>query len=404
MGGMSAQEPSAQPAEPQQNNQPADHKPVQINMQDLLEAVQSLGKKTVQQQDEAAAKAAQYDEAILDSSAIEPTDSEGNPIPVTIPIVLAPNITVVYTTRLGGASTDEWAHFNLGGKSGDMPDHVRANRDALANELHAKLSLINQVHSGDAIDIDARFEPNRSFGFDASGTQEAAPVDDVESVDGTVQIIEGDAQVSTQTGIALGVFAADCLPVLLADPVSGVIAAAHCGRKGLMEGVIGSTVEMMKAKGADPAHILATLGPAICGDCYETGDEIADAFDAKFPGTFTLTRFGGPGIDINKAALMALEQAGVSASHIYSAARQRRHTVPRAGRRTRAAVPRGQRGRSTARRAHQAYSPQHVHARKPAVVLAPPRPARAQGPRRPHARADRAPLTHMFIELSKESQ
>ncbi len=69
-------------------------------------------------------------------------------------------------------------------------------------------------HSGDAIDIDARFEPNRSFGFDASGTQEAAPVDDVESVDGTVQIIEGDAQVSTQTGIALGVFAADCLPVL----------------------------------------------------------------------------------------------------------------------------------------------------------------------------------------------
>ena len=318
MGGMSAQEPSAQAAEPQQNNQPADHKPVQINMQDLLEAVQSLGKKTVQQQDEAATKAAQYDEAILDSSAIEPTDSEGNPIPVTIPIVLAPNITVVYTTRLGGASTDEWAHFNLGGKSGDVPDHVRANRDALANELHAKLSLINQVHSGDAIDIDARFEPNRTFGFDASGTQEAAPVDDVESVDGTVQIIEGDAQVSTQTGIALGVFAADCLPVLLADPVSGVIAAAHCGRKGLMEGVIGSTVEMMKAKGADPAHILATLGPAICGDCYETGDEIADAFDAKFPGTFTLTRFGGPGIDINKAALMALEQAGVSANHIYS--------------------------------------------------------------------------------------
>ena len=126
MGGMSAQEPSAQPAEPQQNNQPTgagDHKPVQINMQDLLEAGQSLGKKTVRQQDEAAANDARYDDAILDSSAIEPTDSEGNPIPVTIPIVLAPNITVVYTTRLGGASTDEWAHFNLGGKSGDVPDH-----------------------------------------------------------------------------------------------------------------------------------------------------------------------------------------------------------------------------------------------------------------------------------------
>ena len=63
MGGMSAQEPSAQAAEPQQNNQPADHKPVQINMQDLLEAVQSLGKKTVQQQDEAAAKATRFQRA-----------------------------------------------------------------------------------------------------------------------------------------------------------------------------------------------------------------------------------------------------------------------------------------------------------------------------------------------------
>ncbi|KFI57803.1 polyphenol oxidase family protein [Bifidobacterium choerinum] len=312
----------------------------QINLDDLLQAVQAHGKKTMEEQDKAAcehdakdADGKQYDDAILDSSAIEPTDDEGNPIPVTIPIVLAPGINVVYTTRLGGVSTDEWAHFNLGGKSGDDPAHVRANRDALANELHAKLSIINQVHSAKAIDTDDVFTENATFGFDASGTQRTAVreedgaiavqrpsdgVDDVESVDGAVQIIEGDAQVTTKTGIALGVFAADCLPVLLADPVAGVIAAAHCGRKGLMAGVVAETVEMMKHKGADPAHILATLGPAICGDCYEVGDEIADAFDARFPGTFTLTRFGGPGIDINKAALQSLEEAGVSPKHIFS--------------------------------------------------------------------------------------
>lgn len=308
---MSASEETAHNAAP--NNEQS--KPVQVNMQDLLEAVQSLGKKTVEEQD-TAAKEAKEDQAILDSSAIAPTDDEGNPIPVTIPIVLAPNVLVVYTTRLGGVSADEWAHFNLGGKSGDDPAHVLKNREALANELHAKLSLINQVHSGTAVDVDDHYTENTSYGFDASGTKNR--IDDVEHVLGEVQVIDGDAQVSTKSGIALGMFAADCLPVLMADPVAGVIAAAHCGRKGLMEHVIGSTVDLMKEKGADPARIVATLGPAICGDCYEVGDELADEFDAQFPGTFTLTRFGGPGIDLNKAALMELEAAGIKADHIYS--------------------------------------------------------------------------------------
>ena len=74
----------------------------------------------------------QYDDAILDSNAIDPTDKNGNPIPVTIPIMLAPGIKVVYTTRLGGTSEGDFAHFNLGGKSGDKPEHVLANRKALA--------------------------------------------------------------------------------------------------------------------------------------------------------------------------------------------------------------------------------------------------------------------------------
>ena len=83
----------------------------------------------------------QYDDAILDSNAIDPTDKNGNPIPVTIPIMLAPGIKVVYTTRLGGTSEGDFAHFNLGGKSGDKPEHVLANRKALADVLGAKISL-----------------------------------------------------------------------------------------------------------------------------------------------------------------------------------------------------------------------------------------------------------------------
>ncbi|KFI63727.1 polyphenol oxidase family protein [Bifidobacterium cuniculi] len=305
------------------NAQPeGERTPVRIDLQQLLEAVQAHGQKTVDQQDEAA-KDGQYDDAILDSSAIAPTDDEGNPVPVTIPIVLAPGVTVVYTTRLGGVSEGDFAHFNLGAKGGDLPERVRRNREALANELHARISLVNQVHSATPVDLDDLYEENAAYGFNASGMRvpgDPVEVDAVDRVsdDGTIQVIDADAQVTTRTGIALGVFAADCLPVLLADPEAGVTAAAHAGRKGLVDGVIDATVDMMVDKGAQRGRIVATLGPAICGDCYEVGDEIADAFDAVFPGTFTLTRFGGPGIDINKAALIALAKAGVDADRVFS--------------------------------------------------------------------------------------
>ncbi|MBM6700384.1 laccase domain-containing protein [Bifidobacterium pullorum subsp. saeculare] len=246
------------------------------------------------------------DDLILDSNAISPTDAEGRPIPVTIPIALAPGVTVVYTTRLGGVSSGPWGDCNLGGKSGDDPAHVLANRTAVAQAVGVPLSLVEQVHSGTAIDVDGIATPNAPFGFDASGTK---------GVPG-VTAIQADGQVTSRTGVALGMFAADCLPVLLADPQAGVIGAAHCGRRGLQRGIVASTVALMREKGAEPSRIVATLGPAICGDCYETGGDIADDFDAQFPGSFTLTRFGGPGVDLNAAALAELEGAGIPRDNI----------------------------------------------------------------------------------------
>ena len=230
----------------------------------------------------------QYDDAILDSNAIDPTDVDGNPIPVTIPIMLAPGVKVVYTTRLGGTSE---------GESGDDPNHVLANRVALSNAIDAKLSLVSQVHSGVAVDVDELFVMNRPFGFDVSGGKGETAQQVAETADEPA-VVEADGQVTAQKNVALGMFAADCLPVLMADPEAGVIGAAHCGRRGLQNGVIGATIEKMVSKGARPERIVATLGPCICGDCYEVGGDIADEFDAQFPGTFTLSRFGQPGIDI----------------------------------------------------------------------------------------------------------
>lgn len=288
-----------------------------------------------------------FDEEILDSNAISPTDEEGNPVPVTIPIALAPGVTVVYTTRLGGVSRGAFGDCNLGGKSGDDPQAVLANRVALAKQLGCGLSLISQVHSGTAVDVDGSWHLNTPFGFDVSGTRDetTTDIDGAQSsasfdrdnarvdsnadgnADGSTDgntvsntVVEADGQVTSRTDIALGMFAADCLPVLMADPVSGVIGAAHCGRKGLQRGVIGNTINVMISKGAAPERIVATLGPCICGDCYEVGDAIADEFDAQFPGTFTLTRFGGPGIDIAKAAMMELAKAGVPQDNIVSSA------------------------------------------------------------------------------------
>ncbi|KFI55209.1 copper oxidase [Bifidobacterium sp. UTCIF-37] len=250
----------------------------------------------------------EYDDTIIDSNKISSTDRDGRPIPVTIPIALAPGVTVVYTTRLGGLSTGDYGNLNLGGKSGDDPEAVLSNRVALAEAIGARLSLVSQVHSGIAVDVDSAFEINTPFGFDVSGTNHTGDAAD----SAAPQVKEADGQVTTRTGIALGMFAADCLPVLMADPEAGVIGAAHCGRRGLEKGVIGATVDLMKLKGADPNRIVATLGPRICGDCYEVGDEIADTFEKRFPLTRTTTRFGGAGIDIAEAAMIDLAFAGVS--------------------------------------------------------------------------------------------
>ncbi|EPI54912.1 polyphenol oxidase family protein [Gardnerella vaginalis] len=228
-------------------------------------------------------------------------DEHGLPIPVTIPVPLGSHAHAVFTTRLGGISEGDFASLNLGGKAGDDAKAVFSNRCALQNTLKADLCLVSQVHGNSVFDADSIVDSwNTQYGFDATGF-----------ADSKVRI-EADAQVSTTCSLALGMFAADCLPVLLADSESGVIAAAHCGRKGLMAGVLDSTIEAMCEKGAECSNITAVLGPCICGDCYEVGEEIASDFERRYPQTATQTRFGGVGIDIAEAARIDLALAGVA--------------------------------------------------------------------------------------------
>lgn len=226
-----------------------------------------------------------WERTLLDSSPLSSVDNQGRPIPVTIPIALVPGIRVAYTTRLGGVSSGDYAQLNLGGKGGDDPQAVAANRRALSRQLNRPVILVDQVHSAQVWDADQGQPQGRC---------------------------EADAQVTTRRDLALGIFAADCLPVLLADPQAGVMGAAHCGRRGLVAGVIPATVQVMVDKGANPSRIVATLGPRICADCYQVGSDLADDFEKRFPGASGPCRFGGTAIDIAAAARMELKAAGVT--------------------------------------------------------------------------------------------
>ena len=164
-----------------------------------------------------------------------------------------------FFTRRGGVSTGLYSSLNCGYGSDDPPDNVRENRRraAAAFDLgEADLLTVHQIHSTDVLAVaEQRW---RSPG---------AP--------------KADALVTDRPGVVLGVLAADCAPVLLADPDAGVIGAAHAGWKGALGGVVDSTVVAMEQLGARRERIRAAIGPCIGRDSYEVGPEFPAPFLAQ---------------------------------------------------------------------------------------------------------------------------
>lgn len=126
--------------------------------------------------------------------------------------------------------------------------------DAVATKLGAEqLVRVHQVHSPDVVTVPAQ----------------AWSLDDLP---------KADALVSVTTGQALAIVTADCGPILFADPVAGVLGAAHAGWRGALAGVIENTVAEMKRLGAKPDNMISVLGPSIHQDSYQVGAEVAEAF------------------------------------------------------------------------------------------------------------------------------
>ncbi len=130
-----------------------------------------------------------------------------------------------------------------------------------------------------------------------------------------------DALVTADPGVVLAVLAADCVPLVLYDPVARVLACAHAGWRGTVAGAAASAVAAMRSLGAEPADVVAGLGPAIAAGCYQVGAEVAGAATSAFAGRAPdVLRATGPGqwqFDLWAANRLILQDAGVPASQIH---------------------------------------------------------------------------------------
>jgi polyphenol oxidase len=200
----------------------------------------------------------------------------------------APRVRRVTTTRAGGRSAAPFTSFNLSTGVGDDPGAVAANRARLSRELGVPVVFLRQVHGTSVVTVDG---PPRAGAPDHDGS---------------------DAVVTATPGVGVAVLAADCVPVLLADPRAGVVGAAHAGRVGAAAGVLPATIAAMAELGADPAAIEVLLGPAVCGACYEVPAAMRAEVDAALPGSACRTRKGTAGLDIRAGLHRQLAELGVA--------------------------------------------------------------------------------------------
>ena len=211
--------------------------------------------------------------------------------PITHPLLEQAGVRHGFFTRQGGVSTGLYEGRNTGVGSEDDPAAVAENRRRVAEWMGGTpddLAACYQVHSAIAHVADAGWRGHRP---------------------------EGDASVTAAPGVICAVLTADCAPVLLADPEARVVGAAHAGWKGAIGGIVEAAVRAMQRLGADPARMVAVVGPTIAQASYEVDTAFEDRFLAEEPGS---QRFFIPGaapdkrmFDLPGFVLSRLEEAGV---------------------------------------------------------------------------------------------
>jgi purine-nucleoside/S-methyl-5'-thioadenosine phosphorylase / adenosine deaminase len=194
-----------------------------------------------------------------------------------------------FTTREGGASRGPFASLNLSSGVGDDPDVVQENWARLGAATGLSFARVRQVHGRRV----------------------------VEAAGGTDPVEEADAVTSALAGVAACVSVADCVPVLLADPRSGAVAAVHAGWRGTIEGAAAAGVEALATRhGARPGEILAAIGPGIGPCCFEVSRDLAARFRDEVGPVTATPRDHGSRVDLWRANEILLRRAGVAARRI----------------------------------------------------------------------------------------
>jgi hypothetical protein len=211
---------------------------------------------------------------------------------------LGPRVVAFSTTRHGGVSTGSYGTFNINGYCGDQPEAVAENRRLLATELPVAdvmhIVLPHQVHDSVVKIID-------------------------EASLGRQDMLEGvDALVTRQTGVCIGVSTADCIPIIIYDPLHHCAAAVHAGWRGTVRRIVERTVRLMEdAFQSDCSQMRAVIGPGISLKNFEVGQEVYDEFlSAGFPMERIAARYGKWHIDLPLCNRLQLENTGVRPENI----------------------------------------------------------------------------------------
>lgn len=224
-----------------------------------------------------------------------------------------PGVSSFVTTRQGGVSDEPYTSWNLGDHVGDDPARVAENRQRLAGLLPAAPLWLQQVHGTNVVDADV--DTQQGVGADAKSVADTTAAATASAPDASVQHVPcGDAAITRTPGKVLAIMTADCLPVLLAACDGSVLGMAHAGWRGLVAGVLESTVKAMRSQHGD-APLRAWIGPAIGPAAFEVGDDVRDAFLTNDPGasacfqpTAAVHKWMA---DLPELARRRLQQAGV---------------------------------------------------------------------------------------------
>ncbi len=231
---------------------------------------------------------------------------------LTWPALDATGVEAAVTARDGGVSDGPYATLNLSLSVGDDPARVLENRRRLAAALDADLNdfvFARQVHGDRVAVVGAADRGSGAYSLN-------------DAIDGA------DALVTTTPGVMLAILTADCLPVVLHDPVAGVLACVHAGWRGTAAGLTTAAVAVLRELGSQPSDVVAGLGPAIAGDRYQVGPDVHEAVTAAF-GAAAAEAFLRPDLrpgagsgrwllDLPAANRHALREAGVPDAQIHA--------------------------------------------------------------------------------------